>query len=83
MASVMLIVAVSRGALVPGYLAAVGLRSELDPQMASVLKTISDLALFAALGTAGIIISAAMVKGMVASRSEERAKLAKEGVQHG
>ncbi|MHB8788997.1 MAG: sulfite exporter TauE/SafE family protein [Desulfobulbaceae bacterium] len=83
MAAVMLIVAVSRGALVPGYLAAVGLRPALDPQMTSLLNTVSNVALFAALGTAGIIITAAMVKGMVTARSEERAKLAEEGVQHG
>ena len=83
MAAVMLIVAVSRGALVPGYLAAVGLRPALDPQLASLLTTVSNLALFAALGIAGFIITAAMIKGMVMARSEERAKLAKEGVLHG
>jgi hypothetical protein len=83
MATVMLVVAVSRGAQIPEYLAKVGLRPALDPQMASLLTVVSNVALFAALGIAGVIITAAMIKGMVAARSEERAKLAEEGVQHG
>lgn len=83
MASVMLIVAVSRGALIPGYLVDVGLRSPLNPQLASTLSTISNLALFAALGSSGVIITVAMIKGMLAARSEQDAKLAKEEVLHG
>jgi len=70
MASVMLIVAVSRGAKIPGYLADLGLRSELQPQMIYILEGISFWALIAALGTAGIIITAAMTKGMMQAKSE-------------
>ncbi|MDH3349359.1 MAG: sulfite exporter TauE/SafE family protein [Desulfobulbaceae bacterium] len=70
MASVMLIVAVSRGAKIPGYLADLGLSSQLQPQMASFLNSVSFWALIAALGTAGIIITAAMIKGMVQAKAE-------------
>ncbi len=68
MGSVMLIVAVSRGAKIPGYLADLGLRAPLDPSTASLLNSISFWALVAALGTAGIIISAAMIRGMLQAR---------------
>lgn len=72
MAAVMLIVAVSRGAKIPGYLADVGLRSPLDPTTASVLNSISFWALVAALGAAGIIITAAMIKGMSDAKKEKK-----------
>jgi hypothetical protein len=83
MASVMLIVAVSRGAKIPGYLADVGLRAALDPQLASILDKVSNIALFAALGASGVIISAAMIKGMLAARAERQVSSAEEGVLHG
>ena len=70
MGAVMLIVAVSRGAKIPGYLADLGLRSPLDPSTASFLNSVSFWALVAALGTAGIIISAAMIRGMLQARAE-------------
>jgi len=71
MGTVMLIVAISRGVKVPVYLAHLGIIS-LDKSVASVLDTISFWALIAALLTAGIIISAAMVKGIVRSRLEDK-----------
>jgi uncharacterized membrane protein YfcA len=71
MASVMLIVAVSRGVKIPGYLADLGLRSSLDPFMASLLNSVSFWSLVAALGTAAIIITAAMIKGMANAKQEE------------
>jgi hypothetical protein len=73
MASVMLIVAVSRGAKVPGYLADLNLIQALTPSTIATLEAISFWALVAALGTAGLIISGAMFKGMMSHRAEERA----------
>jgi uncharacterized membrane protein YfcA len=70
MAAVMLIVAVSRGAKIPGYLADLGLRSPLDSGTAVLLNGVSFWALVAALGTAGIIITAAMIKGMRKAKKE-------------
>ena len=78
MAAVMLIVAVSRGAKVPGYLGDLGLIAPLEPGTASVLNFISFWALVAALGTAGVIITTAMVRGMMKARQEEKALAAKE-----
>ncbi len=78
MGSVMLIVAVSRGAKIPGYLADLGLRSPLDPTLASVLNGVSFWALVAALGTAGVIITAAMVKGMIKAKAKEKVTAAEE-----
>jgi hypothetical protein len=72
MAAVMLIVAVSRGAKIPGYLADLGLRSQLDAHTATLLNSISFWSLMAALGSAGIIITAAMVKGMLEARAAEQ-----------
>jgi len=72
MAAVMLIVAVSRGAKIPGYLADVGLRSPMDPTTASLLNSVSFWALVAALGAAGIIITAAMIKGMANAKKEQK-----------
>ncbi|MEK6535861.1 MAG: sulfite exporter TauE/SafE family protein, partial [Actinomycetota bacterium] len=71
MGTVMLIVAVSRGVKVPVYLAHLNIIS-LDKNLANLLDTISFWALIAALLTAGGIISAAMVKGIVRSRLEEK-----------
>ena len=84
MAAVMLIVAVSRGAKIPGYLADLGLRGQLDAQTASLLNSVSFWALMAALGSASVIISAAMIKGMLDARSEQKGVQAfQEEVSHG
>lgn len=74
MASVMLIVAVSRGAKVPGYLADLNLVPQLKATMASGLDFVSFWALMLALAVAGIIISVAMIKGMMQAKAEENAK---------
>jgi len=80
MAAVMLIVAVSRGAKVPGYLADLNIIPHLQQQLAAVLNTISFWALMAALGVAGIIISVAMFKGMLQDRAEKQEQAAQEAV---
>lgn len=72
MAATMLIVAVSRGSKIPGYLADLGLRGELAADTATLLNQISFWALIAALGTAGGIITVAMIKGIAADRAEKR-----------
>ncbi len=79
MAAVMLIVAVSRGAKIPGYLADLGLTSPLDATTASVLNFVSFWALVAALGTAGVIITTVMTKGMIQAKREEKALAVEEG----
>jgi uncharacterized membrane protein YfcA len=70
MASTMLIVAVSRGAKIPGYLADLNLRPALEPQLAHTLSQISYWALVTALGSAGLIIAVAMFKGMSQAKAE-------------
>jgi uncharacterized membrane protein YfcA len=70
MASTMLIVAVSRGAKIPGYLADLNLRPALDPQLAHTLSQVSYWALVTALASAGLIIAVAMVKGMMQAKAE-------------
>ena len=80
MAAVMLIVAVSRGAKIPGYLADVGLRSPMDPTTVSLLNSVSFWALVAALGAAGIIITAAMIKGMSNAKKEQEEVVSPEEV---
>ena len=80
MASTMLIVAVSRGAKIPGYLADLNLRPALEPQAAHLLSQVSFWALVTALASAGLIITVAMIKGMTQAKTE--AKL-KEVVSHG
>jgi len=80
MASTMLIVAVSRGAKIPGYLADLNLVSALEPQLAHTLGQVSYWALVTALASAALIITVAMVKGMTQAKAE--AKL-KEVVSHG
>ena len=72
MASTMLIVAVSRGAKIPGYLADLNLRPALEPQLAHTLSQVSYWALVTALGSAALIITVAMVKGMAAAKAEAR-----------
>jgi uncharacterized membrane protein YfcA len=71
MAAVMLIVAVSRGSKVPGYLADLELIPQLQAQLASALNSVSFWALIAALGVAGIIISVSMFKGILQDRAEK------------
>ncbi len=80
MGAVMLIVSVSRGAKIPEYLADLGLRAPLSPEARAMYEAISFWALIAALGTAGIVITFFMVKGMLAARAEEHKK---EAVSHG
>jgi uncharacterized membrane protein YfcA len=80
MASTMLIVAVSRGAKIPGYLADLNLLPALDHQVASFLSKLSFWALVAALASAGLIIAVAMLKGM--SEAKLKAQL-KEIISHG
>lgn len=83
MASVMLIVAVSRGAKIPGYLADVGLSGRLEPHMASMLDSVSFWALVTALAAAGIIITVAMIKGMMQAKAEVTTHLVGEAKSHG
>jgi len=80
MASVMLVVAVSRGAMIPGYLAALGLREALDKGTAGFLDSLSFWTLVAALGLSGLIITIAMVVGMMKDRAEKKMVTA---VSHG
>ncbi len=70
MASTMLIVAVSRGAKIPGYLADLNLVAPIEPQLAHTLGQISFWALVAALASAALIISVAMFKGMMQAKAE-------------
>ena len=69
MGSVMLIVAVSRGAQIPVYLDQLGIMT-VNSSAATVLESISFWALVAALGTAGVIITGAMIKGMKQAKKE-------------
>jgi len=80
MAAVMLIVAVSRGAKIPGYLADLNLIPALQHQLVVALNSISFWALMAALAVAGIIISVAMFKGMMMDRAEKRSQGVQEAV---
>jgi len=80
MASTMLIVAVSRGAKIPGYLADLNLRPALEPQMAHILSEVSFWALVTALASAGLIITVAMVRGMAQAKAETRQA---EVISHG
>ncbi|MBC8259025.1 MAG: sulfite exporter TauE/SafE family protein [SAR324 cluster bacterium] len=68
MAATMLIIAISRGAKIPGYLSDIGWQDALDENLASVLNNISFWSLVAALGTAGLIITVAMFKGILEHR---------------
>ena len=72
MASTMLIVAVSRGAKIPGYLADLNLVAPIEPQLAHTLAQVSFWALVAALASAALIISVAMFKGMMEAKAETR-----------
>jgi uncharacterized protein len=80
MATTMLIVAVSRGVMVPGYLADVGVIAPINANTIVLFERISYWSLLLALGSAALIIVVAMVKGMSADR---RAKKSIVGVSHG
>jgi uncharacterized membrane protein YfcA len=80
MASTMLIVAVSRGAKIPGYLADLNLRSPIEPQVSHLLSQVSFWALVTALASAGLIITVAMMRGMAQAKLETRRE---ESVSHG
>ncbi|MFH0785277.1 MAG: sulfite exporter TauE/SafE family protein [Pseudomonadota bacterium] len=80
MAAVMLIVAVSRGAKVPLYLADLDIIPRLQHQLSVALDSISFWALMVALAVAGIIITAAMIKGMVLDRAEKQGQPIEETV---
>ncbi len=82
MSAVMLIVAVSRGAKIPGYLTDLDLMAPLNSMTASILDAVSFWALIAALGAAGIIITGAMIKGMSAAKAEDKEKSVKEVTSH-
>jgi uncharacterized membrane protein YfcA len=70
MASTMLIVAVSRGAKIPGYLADLNLVAPIQPQLAHTLSQVSFWALVAALASAALIITVAMIRGMMQAKAE-------------
>jgi len=80
MATTMLIVAVSRGVKIPGYLIDLDLMSPIDPGTIALLEGISFWSLVLALGSAALIIIVAMVKGMTADRHSKKALA---GVHHG
>jgi uncharacterized membrane protein YfcA len=71
MGTVMLIVAVSRGAKVPAYLADLGFIS-VSVKTQQILDAISFWSLVAALATAGLIIGGAMIREMTRAKAEER-----------
>lgn len=71
MASVMLIVAVSRGLKVPVYLSKLG-AINISTGASDLLSTLSFWTLIAALVTAGLIIASAMIKGIAQAKVEER-----------
>ena len=68
MAATMLIVAVSRGAMVPSYLIDLGWVQPISPSTLSLLNSLSFWALISALVIAGGIIIVAMIKGMTAGK---------------
>ena len=80
MATTMLIVAVSRGVKIPGYLIDLDLMSPIGAGTLALLEGISFWSLVTALGSAALIIIVAMVKGMTADR---RSKSVLAGVNHG
>ncbi|MHB1013836.1 MAG: sulfite exporter TauE/SafE family protein [Desulfurivibrionaceae bacterium] len=75
MATTMLIVAVSRGVKIPGYLVDLDLMSPIQESTITLLEAISFWSLVAALGSAALIIIVAMVKGMTADSRSKKAVL--------
>ena len=82
MASTMLIVAVSRGALIPSYLANLELIQKISPEMEHLLSQISFWALVTALASAGIIITVAMVSGMRSAGQEASSPVTAQVTAH-
>lgn len=82
MASTMLIVAVSRGALIPSYLANLNLIQPISADLEHILSQVSFWALVAALGSAGIIITVAMVSGMRQSGQESASPVSAQVTAH-
>jgi len=80
MATTMLIVAVSRGVKIPGYLIDLELMRPIQENTLALLEGISFWSLVAALGSAALIIIVAMIKGMTA---DSRSKKAVLGVSNG
>jgi len=76
----MLIVAVSRGVKIPGYLIDLELMSPIQESTLALLEGISFWSLVTALGSAALIIIVAMIKGMTA---DSRSKKAVLGVSNG
>jgi hypothetical protein len=74
MGGVMLIIAVSRGAKIPGYMSDLKLIPAPGAFLATVLESISFWTLVLALGSAGIIISVAIIKGMMQAKAETSAQ---------
>jgi len=68
MAVTMLVVAVSRGVKIPGYLSDIGWQKALDANLVLLLDNISFWALVAALSIAGLIITVTMIKEIVAHK---------------
>lgn len=81
MGAVMLIVVISRGAKIPIYLSELGAIS-LNESTIKVLDQVSFWALVAALATAAIIITGAMIKGMVKAKTKEREETAAPAYDH-
>jgi hypothetical protein len=75
MATTMLIVAVSRGVKIPGYLIDLELMNPIQESTIALLEAISFWSLVAALGSAALIIIVAMVKGMTADSRSKKAVL--------
>ncbi|MFA6284860.1 MAG: sulfite exporter TauE/SafE family protein, partial [Desulfurivibrionaceae bacterium] len=75
MATTMLIVAVSRGVKIPGYLIDLELMNPIQDSTITLLEAISFWSLVAALGSAALIIIVAMVKGMTADSKSKKAIL--------
>jgi hypothetical protein len=71
MAAVMLIVSISRGVKIPVYLTQLDIMSVSD-STADLLNMISFGSLIAALLTAALIITSAMIKGIVSAKAEEK-----------
>ncbi|MHB1361736.1 MAG: sulfite exporter TauE/SafE family protein [Thermoleophilia bacterium] len=78
MASVMLIVAVSRGVKVPVYLSKLG-AIDINTGTADILNALSFWTLIAALAAAGFIIASAMIKGIARAKVEEKEAAIAEG----
>lgn len=70
MGTIMMLVLVSRGLVIPVYLADLELIDKLDPSLVSILKNVSFGILVTALAIGAFIIFGALLKGMAAHRRE-------------